>query len=96
MYKIIYRSEAANVSGSSEKSKYLRKIKVLDFWKKINQKYGNPDDEQEIMWGLGGDSPYMKASTGILLLENEMLLKLDQARMSREDQRFISTDIYNF
>lgn len=96
VYKIIYRTEAANISGSSAKSKYLRKIKVLDFWKKINQKYGYPDDEQEVLWGLGGDSPYMKASTGILLLENNMLLKLDQARMSREDARFINTDVYNF
>ena len=96
IYKITYRSEAANVTGNSPKALYLRNIKVYDFWKKINQKYGVPDNKDDVIWGLGGNKPYMRAATGFLLLEDNMLRELDYTRMSREDQRFMNTDLYTF
>ena len=46
--------------------------------------------------GLGGNKPYLKAVTGMLLLENKMLKELDYTRMSREDQRFLNTNTYTF
>ena len=96
VYKVTYQTEAANNTGNSTKAMYLRNIKVYDFWKKINQRYGTPDDQEKITWGLGGDKPYLKAVTGFLLLEDPELFKLDTSRMTREDQRFIHTDIYTF
>lgn len=96
VYRITYRTEAANVPGNDAKSRYLRNIKVFDFWKKINQKYGEPDNKQDVIWGLGGNKPYLKAVTGMLLLENKMLKELDYTRMSREDQRFLNTNTYTF
>ena len=96
IYKITYRSEAANLTGNSAKAMYLRNIKVYDFWKKINQKYGVPDNKDDVMWGLGGNKPYMRAATGFLVLEDNMLRELDYTRMSREDQRFMNTDLYTF
>ena len=96
VYKITYRSEAANLTGNSSKAIYLRNIKVYDFWKKINQKYGVPDNKDDVMWGLGGNKPYMRAATGFLVLEDNMLRELDYTRMSREDQRFMNTDLYTF
>ncbi|MBE6450894.1 MAG: hypothetical protein E7016_02890 [Alphaproteobacteria bacterium] len=96
IYKITYRTEAANMAGNSAKALYLRNIKVYDFWKKINQKYGEPDNKQDVIWGLGSNKPYMKAVTGALLLEDPMLKELDYTRMSREDQRFMNTDLYTF
>lgn len=96
-YKISYKSEAAiNITGNSQKAIYLRNIKVYDFWKKINQKYGNPDNRDDVIWGLGGNKPYLQASTGRLVLEDPMLRELDYTRMSREDQRFMNTDLYSF
>ncbi len=96
VYKITYRSEAANLTGNSAKARYLRNIKVYDFWKKINQKYGAPDNKDDVIWGLGNNQAYMKGETGRLLLEDPMLRELDFTRMSREDQRFINTDVYTF
>jgi hypothetical protein len=96
IYKITYRTEAANNAGNSAKAQYLRNIKVYDFWKKINQKYGVPDDKESVIWSLGSNRPYLKADTGVLLLEDPMLRELDYARMSREDQRFMNTDLYTF
>ncbi|MDR1694175.1 MAG: hypothetical protein LBR70_03165 [Lactobacillaceae bacterium] len=95
-YKILYTSLSANVTGNSQKSIYMRNIKVYDFWKRINQKYGQPDNKEDVIWSLGGNKPYMQAKTGRLLLEDPMLRELDYTRMSREDQKFINTNVYNF
>lgn len=96
IYNIMYKSMSGRIVGSGAKAAYLRNIKVFDFWKKVNQKYGAPDNKDEVSWGLGGDKPYMKAATGYLLLEDPMLRELDFTRMSREDQRFMNTDLYSF
>lgn len=96
VYRIIYKSMSGKVVGSGAKAAYLRNIKVFDFWKKVNQKYGTPDNKDEVTWGLGGNKPYLKASTGFLVLEDPMLRELDYTRMSREDQRFMNTDLYSF
>lgn len=96
VYKIVYTSMSPNVTGNSAKATYLRNIKIYDFWKKINQKYGNPDNKNDVTWGLGGNKPYLKAKTGYLLLEDPMFRELDYTRMSREDQRYMNTDMYSF
>lgn len=97
VYKITYQSMMPRGHrGSGAKSQYLRDIKVYDFWRKINQKYGVPDNKEDVVWGMGGNKPYMKAATGFLLLEDPMLRELDYTRMSREDQRYMNTNTYNF
>ena len=96
VYKIVYRSRIAAITGNSPKAVYIRNIKVYDFWKKINQKYGQPDNKTTVTWGLGGNNPYLKAATGYLVLEDPIFRELDYTRMSREDQRFINSDFYNF
>ena len=37
VYKIIYNSRIASITGNSPKAIYIRNIKVYDFWKKINK-----------------------------------------------------------
>lgn len=96
VYKIVYRSRIASITGNSPKAVYIRNVKIYDFWKKINQKYGQPDNKTTVTWGMGGNKPYLKASTGYLLLEDPMFREMDYTRMSREDQRFINSDFYNF
>lgn len=96
VYKVTYKTEAANVTGNSAKAVYLRNIKVLDFWKKISQKYGDPDNKDDVIWGLGLNKPYLQATTGFLKLEDPVIKELDAERMAREDQRFIHSDIYTF
>ena len=96
VHRIEYRSEAANIKGNSAKANYLRNIKIYDFWKQINQKYGVPDNQEQVTWGLGENKPYLQASTGYLLLTDPMLVELDYTRMSREDQKFMNTGYYTF
>lgn len=96
VYRISYKSMAPNITGNSQKAVYIRNIKIYDFWKKMSQKYGAPDDREKVIWGLGGNKPYMQASTGYLVLEDPMLRELDYTRMSREDQRYMNTNMYSF
>lgn len=96
VYRVIYQTEAANIKGSGAKAEYLRNIKVFDFWKKINQKYGAPDNKEDVTWGLGDKKPQLQAATGRLILDDPMLLELDYTRMSREDQKFMNTAVYTF
>lgn len=97
VYKITYTTGITNINrGSGQKIQYLRNIKTFEFWRRINQKYGTPDNKTEVLWGLGGNKPYMKAATGKLLLEDPMLRELDYTRMSREDAKFMNTGLYNF
>lgn len=96
VYRIEYQTEAANIKGSGPKAEYLRNLKIFDFWKKINQKYGVPDNKEQVLWGLGENKPSLQASTGHLILNDPMLLELDYTRMSREDQKFMNTAVYTF
>lgn len=96
VYKIIYRSSIAGINGNSPKAVYIRNLKVYDFWRRINRKYGEPDDKTMVIWGLGGNKPYLNAATGYLKLEDPMFVEMDYTRMSREDQKFIHSDFYNF
>ncbi len=95
-YVIEYKSIAADVKGSGAKAKYLRNIKILEFWKKISQKYGAPDNKEQVTWGLGFNKPSLHAETGYLILQDPILLNLDHARMAREDQKFIHSAVYTF
>ncbi len=97
VYKVTYSTKIVKSDqGSSKKIKYLHNIKTYEFWRRINQKYGVPDNKTEVLWGMGNNKPYLKAYTGKLLLEDPMLRELDYTRMSREDARFINSNLYNF
>lgn len=95
-YKIEYRSNIANITGNSPKAIYMRNIKVFDFWRRINRKYGAPDNKTLVTWGMGGNKPYLKASNGYLKLEDPIFLEMDYTRMAQEDKRFMQSDFYNF
>lgn len=96
-YYLDYKSGVlTNLRGNSQKEFYLRNIKIYDFWKKVNQKYGAPDNKDNVIWGLGGNKAYLQAGTGRLRLEDPSLRDLDYTRMSTEDKKFMNTGLYNF
>ena len=96
VYRVMYQTDAANIKGNGPKAEYLRNLKIFDFWKKINQKYGKPDNPDRVIWGLGENKPSLQAATGRLILHDPMLLELDYSRMAREDQKFMNTATYTF
>ncbi len=95
-HRIFYKSSIPFNDSKASKNIYLNNIKIFDFWRRVDLKYGKPDNETEVKWGLGGKKPYLRASTGQLELADPLLKDLDTARMLNEDTRFANTQYYTF
>lgn len=93
---ISYNSYIPFSDSKASQNIYINNIKIYDFWRRIDSRYGQPDNTTEIKWGLGGKKPYMKASTGHLELVDPLLRDLDMSRMLNEDSRLANTPYYTF
>lgn len=95
-HRIFYKSSVPLSDSRASNNVYINNLKIYDFWKRIDLKYGAPDNTSEIKWGLGGKKPYLKAKTGYLELADPLLKDLDMARMFNEDTRLANTNYYTF
>ncbi|MBQ8751437.1 MAG: hypothetical protein IJZ30_07370 [Alphaproteobacteria bacterium] len=95
-YRIFYKSSIPFSDSKSSKNIYINNVKVFDFWKRVDLKYGKPDNTTEIKWGMGGKKPYLQAKTGQLELVDPLLVSLDSTRMFNEDSRLANTEYYTF
>lgn len=95
-HRIFYKSSVPLSDSKASNNVYINNLKIYDFWKRIDLKYGPPDNASEIKWGLGGKKPYLKAKTGYLELADPLLKDLDMARMFNEDTRLANTNYYTF
>lgn len=95
-HHIIYKSEVPLSTSKASQNVYINNLKIYDFWRRIDLRYGQPDNASEIKWGLGGKKPYLQASTGRLELVDPLLKDLDISRMLNEDARFTNIEYYTF
>ena len=95
-HHIFYKSYLPMSESRASNRVYINNLKIYDFWRRINYKYGEPDNKSEVKWGLGGKKPYLKASTGALELADPLLETLDSKRMFNEDTRLSNIQYYNF
>lgn len=95
-YRILYKSNLPMSESRASKNVYINNLKIYDFWRQIDFKYGAPDNTTEVKWGLGGKKPYLQAKTGSLELVDPILKELDASRMLNEDARLGTTPYYNF
>ena len=95
-YRIYYKSDIPFSDSKSSKNVYINNIKIYDFWKRIDLKYGEPDNITEIKWGFGGKKPFLQAKTGQLVLMDPLVVSLDTTRMFNEDSKLANTDYYTF
>lgn len=93
---ISYKSHIPFSSSKASQNVYINNVKIYDFWRRIDLRYGQPDNITEIKWGLGGKKPYLKATTGHLELVDPLLQDLDMSRMLNEDSRLANTPYYTF
>ena len=95
-HHIYYESDLPMSVSKASQYVYINNLKIYDFWRRIDLRYGKPDNTSEVKWGLGGKKPFLKASTGRLELSDPLLKELDAARMLNEDARLTNTPYYNF
>ena len=93
---ISYSSHIPFSNSKASQNIYINNIKIYDFWRRIDLRYGQPDNITEVKWGLGGKKPYLKATTGHLELVDPLLQNLDVSRMLNEDSRLANTPYYTF
>jgi hypothetical protein len=96
VHKVDYRCMDDLSRGNTQKDRYLRMIWIQNFWRRIASKYGPPDDENRVRWGLGENKPFLMAATGRLLLVDPHLPEIDYSKMSRADRNTVNTDLFNF
>ena len=95
-HHIFYKSYLPLSESRASNRVYINNLKIYDFWRRVNFKYGEPDIKSEVKWGLGGKKPYLKATTGTLELADPLLETLDSKRMFNEDTRLSNIQYYNF
>lgn len=93
---IYYESNLPVSVSRASQYVYINNLKIYDFWRRIDLRYGKPDNTSEVKWGLGGKKPFLKASTGRLELSDPLLKELDSSRMLNEDARLSNTPYYSF
>jgi len=93
---IFYKSDVPLFASHASEHVYINNLKIYDFWRRVDARYGKPDNTSEVKWGLGGKKPYLKASTGKLELVDPLLKDLDISRMINEDSRFTNIPYYSF
>lgn len=93
---IIYTSNVPISTSKASQNVYINNLKIYDFWRRIDMRYGQPDNASEVKWGLGGKKPYLQASTGKLELVDPLLRDLDISRMLNEDSRLANVPYYSF
>ncbi|MGD9637766.1 MAG: hypothetical protein AB7U85_01745 [Alphaproteobacteria bacterium] len=84
--KISYFVQEDPTLGYGPKAKYIREQWVNDFWKRIDMKYGSPDDKERVTWGLGENEPSLNVSTGKIVLSDPKLPQKDYALMYKADK----------
>lgn len=95
-YRILYKSDLPLSSSKASEYVYINNLKIYDFWRRVDIRYGKPDNTSEVKWGLGGKKPYLQASTGKLELVDPLLKDLDISRMINEDSRLSNVPYYSF
>ena len=95
-HHIYYESDLPMSVSKASQYVYINNLKIYDFWRRIDMRYGKPDNTSEVKWGLGGKKPFLKAATGRLELSDPLLKELDASRMLNEDARLTNTPYYSF
>lgn len=95
-YRIEYISSHNETISLSPQSQYLAQTRTRGFWKRVYQKYGEPDDPFRIMWSAGFNEPYLIATNGRLLLNHPQLPADDADRQKKVDESQVNSAQFSF
>lgn len=96
IYKVKYETYQDKSAGISKKSIYKQQDKNRNFWIRVLKKYGSPDNHDDQTWGKGVGYPYLKAETGLLILEDPRISYMDSKKMMLVDKNMENSNMYSF
>ena len=92
-YRIRYENKADHSLGATAEGQYHKNKRRRDFMYAVLQKYGQPDDEDAMLWGMKDEGAYLEAAISpafldvTLTLENMDLTDTDSDNMFLADKK---------
>lgn len=101
-YRIRYVSKGDHSLGTTDEAHYFKTKRRQEFLKLLITKYGVPDDEQALLWGVSGVSATLQADLSdsfldaSLVLEDLSIENKDFDNMSVQDAKNPSIEKFSF
>lgn len=92
-FRIYYENKGNHSLGTTSEAHYLKTKRRQDFLRTLLRKYGRPDDDNSLVWGVAGFGAVMSADISdsfqdvTILLEDITLEDVDFDNISAEDAR---------
>ena len=102
LYRIEYHTLGDNSLGNSERDNYFRGARARDFMLRLRRRYGNPDNERNMVWGSDKDAVTMRAFVsganvnGSIILEDARIGARDENIMVQSANRVHYGDEFSF
>ena len=91
-YRIRYVNKGDHSLGTTDEARYLKSRRRREFLRLLTKKYGAPDDEQALLWGISGYSAVLKADISNHL---DVSLVMQDISLEENDSDVSSTDDVN-
>ncbi|MBO4520825.1 MAG: hypothetical protein J5787_06420 [Alphaproteobacteria bacterium] len=90
-YRIHYINKGNHSLGTTEEARYFKKKRRRDFFEALIKKYGPPDDEQSLLWGMSGLNATLQAEISntfldiSLVMEDSLMREKDYQKIAVQD-----------
>lgn len=101
-FSIRYVSKGDHSLGTTEEALYWKSKRRQDFLQTLIKKYGQPDDELSLLWGMAGLGATLNAEISpsfldaVIVLEDRTMSDSDFDGISMEDSKETSTGMFSF
>lgn len=90
-FRIHYVNRGDASLGATDEAHYLKTMRRQEFLRRLITKYGAPDDEQALLWGMGGLSATLRADLSEAQLDATLILE-DSSLKDRADENMAQAD----
>ena len=101
-YRVRYVNKGNHSLGTTEEARYLKVKRRRDFLETLIKKYGPPDDERTLLWGLSGLNAVLQAEISntfldiSLVMEDPLMQEKDFHTIAIKDKEDSSSDQFGF
>lgn len=89
-YRIRYVSKGDHSLGGTSEARYHKSRRRRDFLYAVMQKYGQPDDEDALLWGIKDEGAYLEADISPALLDASLVLENIDLTDDDSDNMFLA------
>lgn len=97
-YRVSYTNKGDHSLGSTEEARYLKTKRRMEFLETLIKKYGQPDDELALLWGIAGRDAVLQAGISPTFLDVYLImedLSLEENDLDMISEEEVKTDPFN-